>query len=493
MMRKAPFFISLLLILFTGSSLIRAQKPGWEMIPSTDSSIYVAADTLNNGAVSRQMVRLLRYRPLPEFVRIHRGYSIMEEANERFLEQDRTNIHPNRMIKRDRNDFGLPNVLFGKALDYGSHWRLVLPGLASVFPDWNSVDGLWTGFSVGLSYRFSPGVRLTYKPDVYYTWKSKHIFTHHYLYLHYAPRVAGLFLAGAGITSDYTNMPTAKNYYLSEHATGLLGNNPIHIFKKEFLVARNELFAGPVQLTLSGAYERRRMSGLTPGNEMLEHNSLAMEAEVMFHTTPRYLYSTAGGTKYVNPAGYPGPVLGVVYRQAFKPGKADDALPWSEYRRIELLMRGVFRFGEADLLNYQITGGKFLNRKYVGLPDERYFTKSLSANLNQMDFRFFTTPSNYNGGESWASLILSYHPKRLFIRTHGKSLFTPDEALHFNMITRFDSYAPYAETGYSVGLGSDFIRLGAFVGYDFEAKSWRPAMRLSIPFARLTMLITDRE
>lgn len=241
-------------------------------------------------------------------------------------------------------------------MEFGNGWRLVLPGVGDVVPELNPDDLFWVGYKVALSYRIAPGVRLSYRPDVYYTLRSKQVYTHHYLYLHYAPRSAGLLVLGGGVAPDDLNMVTAQNIYLGEHATGLLGNNPVRSFRKEFLIARNELFVGPLQLTLSGAYERRTAYPKMENHAMLDHQSLAAEAELLFHTTPDYLYATAGGTKYVNPVGYPGPVLGVVYRQAFRPKQAKADERWSEYQRIELLMKGAIKWSKNEYLTYQLTG-----------------------------------------------------------------------------------------------------------------------------------------
>lgn len=489
---KTLFHQIAIIVLVMASCLpLAAQQTGWQRLISADSSYYICADTLHNGALSSNMVRWLRYRPHPSIESYHNGYQILNKANERYLDRSIRKQQPRRLTVRPKQQYNIFNILWGRSYDiHQTDWRIAVPGLMDLLPERNAADGLWMGFNTELSYRIAPGVRLAYHPDLYYTQLSNQWFMRHYLMLHYAPcSAAGLFLVGAGTSSTDIHLQTTRNIYLDEHPAGLVGNTAATGYRKTFAVLRNELFIGPLQLMLGGAWERR-----TPYPFLREaltvHRALTAQVELLWHLLPYFSYSTAGGAKYVGDAGVMVPLIGLDYRRAFAVGGRPDML-MSDYSRMEGIVKGVFLFGDKKHLHYQVTAGGYLHRTQVFMPDERFFNTVSWGTRNLMEHNFITLPPDYIGGNKWGTLHLTYYSS--LRKKSDQRIFEPDKAFHLNAIWHPKGEKPFVEGGYSLGIGHDFMRLGIFLGYDAERGGWHPGLCLSVPLLRLIGTQTERE
>lgn len=483
--------IAIIALIITSGQPLYAQQKGWQRLISADSSYYVYADTLHNGALSPNMVRWLRYRPHPIIEPYHNGYQILNKANERYLERTSRQQEPRRLVTRAKQKYNVFNLLWGRSYDiHQTDWRIGVPGLMDLLPERNATDGLWMGLNTELSYRFAPGVRLAYHPDLYYTQLSDQWFTRHYLMLHYAPRSsAGLLLVGAGISSGDIHLETTRNIYLNEHPVGLVGNTAATGYRKTFAVVRNESFIGSLQLTLGGAWEQRTPYSFLRG-ALTEHQALTAQVEVLWHILPYFSHSTAGGAKYERDAGVIVPLIGLDYRRAFSFGSRPN-MPTSDYSRMEWIVKGICLFEGKRHLHYQLTAGRYLHRTQVFMPDERFFNKVSWSTRNPMEYKFITLPSDYIGGNRWGTLHLTYYSS-----LHKKSdqrIFEPDKAFHLNAIWHPKGEKPFVEGGYSLGIGHDFMRLGIFLGYDAERSNWHPGLCLSVPLLRLIGTQTERE
>ncbi|WP_329905107.1 DUF5686 family protein [Porphyromonas pogonae] len=485
---KHKYIISFLIALTT-LSLNAHNVPLNDSIKGDNAALksVVSADTLRP---SKRMERFLRYMPEEKF-RVIGSYYFLRKIDSSYREREKDPRTDHPMIKGD--EAGIWGYLiFGKDYDF-KNFRLGVFGLTSVIDEINDDDGWWLGYKIGLSYRFKPGVRLTYIPSIYYTTKSKYINTQHNLSLHYAPRtLAGLLVLSGGITSGDLNYMAAQQTYLNQYPIFPLGNSPVRYYRKEYGLVRNEMFIGNrLQLTLTGTMEKR-----TPyykDNSQFEmHKALTGEAQLLFHLSPKVRYSTAGGAKYINPAGYPLPALGVIYRQAFKP-KGETSDKWVQYKMIEGIVRGAFPTGKEAFFDYLVTAGKYIDRTYVMQPDEKYFGKNYAITIQPLNYTFATLPNLYTGGNQWVSTQLNYTSQNLLVTQWNKiKKARLDETLHVKALSQIQGMKPYIEGGYSIGYG-DLTRMGLFLGYDFERGKPAIAFRLSIPLINLTKKWGERE
>lgn len=382
--------------------------------------------------------------------------------------------------------FSFSNLIFGGKLgnDSTAFVRFSYSGLKEIFREYNFVDGLWLGQSLGFDFKKGKNSGLRINPAVHWASARKTIMWKTDIFYDYAPEKLGIAYLSAGKTSQDFSGSHGVERFLNAAYSLLGGKNYAKLYERTFAEAVNRIdIANGLNLRLGLQYAKRAYTGnhttwnffgikdkYTPNLPdysaplTISHSDLA-EFVVHLEYTPEYYYELNKGKKRYVRTKYP--TIWTTYKQGFDGGIGDN------YSRYSVLSAGILqeiKSGIFDRFNYTLMAGKYFNKNPFNYIDYKHFDTNgdLLLSFNFTDQSYALLPFYvYSTNKEWLQAFVNYKTDYLLLKRlpffQGK-LF--NEGLQAKFLHTSDKEY-YSEWAYSIeilaGIG---LSGGVFVAFD---------------------------
>jgi hypothetical protein len=375
------------------------------------------------------------------------------------------------------------NAWRGGSVSLGKAGNLKYPGIKPSKAGFNTVDGFYIGEKITYYKDFAEKAnekRFSITPEAVWAINRKTVMWNVNAELTYSPLHRGYASLSAGRrTTDFAGQ---KGMHPFENTVASLffRRNYLKLYDNRFIKASNTIdIANGLQLYTDLLYEKRTFlenisnysffynnsrdySPNQPLNEAITapipaHQHLAFNVNLSY--TPRHYYRIGrDNRKRMMRSDFP----------TFAAGWQKGVALWggsSDYDQISASIFQNINTGVMQHFNYQVRGGKFVNKRQLYFPDFRHFSTMEIATIRSpelsrfslLDFYQYSTSNGFvevHANFSTPYLALKFLPffsNRLFNESlQVNYLYTPEE-LH------------YTELGYSLDL---LMRIGVFVGFE---------------------------
>lgn len=403
-----------------------------------------------------------------------------------FKEKDSIPVSEN--VKTSNNSieitFGKPgksSALTGGNIKLGNSAHLFYDGLLKgVLKEYNFVDGFWLGQKISLSVSTTKSNSLNISPSVYYTTARKAIVWDVNTVYRYAPLLNGQLKMNIGNSSADIQGDKGTSRLFNSISSLFVGDNVIRFYQKKYFTLENDVdVLNGLRLTAGAGYENRELVnnqtdyhffGQTPQPNYPDQayrdafpTHTSTTAWLKLEYTPYYKYRIKDGKKEYANSAYP--TFAIAYKKAIP--LLSQSRQQSSYDKITFFIGQNLILSEFDRLNYRVTVGSFLSKKFLFAPDLYYFATSPFFITNKLFDNTFNLLENYSNSNSrWLETHLNWTSDYLLLKRIGflqPKLF--NESLQLNLLWNIRNEKPYAEAGYSIGL-NNLGRIGIFVGFD---------------------------
>ncbi|MDR3219554.1 MAG: DUF5686 and carboxypeptidase regulatory-like domain-containing protein [Dysgonamonadaceae bacterium] len=382
--------------------------------------------------------------------------------------------------------FSYSSLIFGGKLgnDSTAFVRFSYSGLKEIFREYNYVDGLWLGQSLGFDFRKGKNSGLRINPAVHWASARKTIIWKTDIFYDYAPEKLGIAYFSAGKTSRDFSESHGVERFLNAAYSLLRGENYAKLYEKTFAGAINRIdIANGLNMLLELQYAKREYTDnhttwnffgikdkYTPNlpdysqDLNLAHSDLA-EFAVQLQYTPEYYYEMEKGKKHYVRTKYP--TIWAIYKQGFDGGIGDN---YSKYAVLAAGIQQEIKSGIFDRFNYTLMAGKFFNKNPFNYIDYKHFDTNgnMLLSFNFTDQSYALLPFYvYSTNKEWLQAFVNYKTDYLLLKRlpflQGKLFNEGLQAKFLHMPNK--KY--YSEWAYSVemfaGIG---LSGGLFVAFD---------------------------
>jgi hypothetical protein len=378
------------------------------------------------------------------------------------------------------------SLIMGGKLGNDSSWvQFHYSGLLGTFPDYNYVDGLWLGQSVGFDFRKKKNTGFQLNPSVYWTSARKAIVWNAEILLDYAPKRLGKWSFSIGKQSEDFSGTSGMNRFLSM-VYALDGvRNYTKFYEKRYGRMSNEIdLLNGLQFGLSlESTHRQELVNHTTWNFFgrknhvvpnipeynqamnLEYSDLA-QYSIRLTYTPEYYYRMKKGKKQYVRSRFP--TFELDYQQGLELQNRFLGDHQSVFRRMELSIKQKVKWGLFNRLDYTLIAGKYFNNNPFNYIDYKHFNKS-GPWLSFKDWKNAYALLPYytcSTAKEWIQVFVNYDTDYLLAKRlpflQGK-LFT--ETLQAKFLHTPDKKY-YSEWGYSINLPFGLGGAGVFVAFD---------------------------
>jgi hypothetical protein len=226
---------------------------------------------------------------------------------------------------------------------------------------------------------------------------------------------------------------------------------------------------------LERAFTSNRPDNIEAGDEAFaDHQALIWNSAIEWR--PGLKYSIRNGRK--NPIYSSAPLLNFSYRKAI--GGIND-LTAADFDHVEANIQHFFNFGVSGKLDFNITGGAFLNNNRVYFQDFKHFggNRTIFANMGVASNYRFLDYYKYSSQSNYVSGIVHYQFRKFLLTQLPMLRFSGvRENLFFNYL-KTENSPHYWEVGYS--LDNLFRIFRVEMGAGFENTNFqRSGIRLGI-------------
>ncbi|MDR3093929.1 MAG: DUF5686 and carboxypeptidase regulatory-like domain-containing protein [Bacteroidales bacterium] len=456
------------------------EKPKEKSLNLTDSYYEDYKVEVDSNARQSDTAYWAKIRPVPLMADELKAYRqewkpIKKDSTKKGLKPP---INPDMTLRTPTN-----NAWRGGTLSLGKAGTLKYPGLKPSKAGFNTVDGFYIGQKITCYRDFAAKAnekRFSITPEVVWAINRKALMWNVSTELTYSPLHRGYASLSAGRqTTDFAGQK-GTHPFDNTVASLFFRRNHLKLYDNQFIKASNTVdIANGLQLYTDLLYEKRTFcdnisdysffynkkrdySPNLPPNEAITaqipaHQHLSFTINLSY--TPRQYYRIGrDNRKRMMRSDFP------TFAASWQKGMA----LWgssSDYDQISLSLSQNISTGVMQHFNYQIRGGKFVNRRQLYFPDFRHFStmeiatvrSSELSRFSLLDFYRYSTGSGFV--EAHAHFSTPYLALK-FLPFFNNRLF--NESLQVNYL-----YTPemkhYTELGYSLDL---LMRIGIFAGFE---------------------------
>lgn len=451
-------------------------------------------NTIERHAGKKDSAYWAEIRPIPltdlEMQSFIRRDSIKKEASLHVNQNDTISKPKAKKKSKFMNGFG--KVISGHTWSDTTGFRFNFGGLLNLKSlSFNTVDGFTYGTGFRISKAWKNSNTLTIAPDVRWAFsREKLIWKINGVYSYNGLKQSQLFFRMGSTSADISDGGSI-NPFLNSIASLFFKENYLKLYQSEYLAAgyRTEIING-LRIQITGEYENRKLlsnttnysfiksskaySSNVPDNEYLAAGSNPINAlrdqkhfEIVTYVTftPRQKYSI-----YMNTKAYRGsdwPTFGLIWKH----GINEYTELTGKYKNFDLITVDISRnrtIGVVNNLKWRITGGGFLNNRYVDWYDFVHFnTQPLPVILDNYS-NSFRLPPYYSMAtpEFFGEVHVNYSTPYLLLKyIPGFSKTLAKENLSLSYLgSRYHSH--YTELGYSITQLFLLGEAGVYAGFD---------------------------
>ncbi|MFV0521946.1 MAG: DUF5686 and carboxypeptidase regulatory-like domain-containing protein [Mangrovibacterium sp.] len=439
-----------------------------------------------------------------------RPVPLTQNEQEGFSEKDSLvtkhgEIYGNDSVQHAENKYNFADLISGKTIFYGNkHTRsrgyYTLAGLLSMKEmNFNTVDG----FIYGLPFEYvsldTLGKSINAEAHLAYGFCSHNLYgSARVNYKWNGLKRQGIIIEGGRTNTDYKGK-TGISRFENTVYTLLFENNAQKFYDNRYVKATfySDIAAGLSIKTGLQYSNRVNMANESdwkifnwknrsftdnkpnlPDTESWQyHGNTSTQVSAAISYTPKQYYRVYKKQKIIDHSKYP--TFGLSYIKGIKSFLGSN----SDFDLLKFNYKHKIGIGLNDILTYQLTAGKYLNRTKLYAPDFSYVKSNdeylgLSTSFNQ-----FNTPAYYGlySQKQYIEIHAQLNSDRILLKwlpLLNQSLLTETIRLHYY---NSESVPPYFEIGY--GLNNIFMLLDLSINYgisDWQNNFW--SIRLGIQF-----------
>lgn len=436
-------------------------------------------------------------RPIPLSIEELEGYKVKDSIQLR-METDTTYRDS---VERDDKRFKWGKLLTGGSYRFDNGHRFYYGGIFDFDQlDYNTVEGLKAGMSIGYSHNWDTlGRYFRINHNSQYAFGRERLTNYTSIYYRYnGIKQGSIRVSGGRVTSDF-NRSTGISKSLNAITTLLLKENHLKLYLKDY-VRVGHSFDITNGLNLYTGFEYAQRSELIHHEDFYiwnpldneftsnvppidnfdralvqDHNASILSVSIRY--TPEYYYRIYDGVKWNTRSRFP--TFRLNYRKGINNLLGSDV----DYDHLELGISQRLSVRRLGSLSYNIKAGSFLNDNKVYFADFKHFNTnspfligtSEDNTFRLLDYYTYSTSKSYLEGH------LSIENDRILLKrlpVLNKTLMR--EAIYVNYLSTTGNY-PYVEVGY--GLNQIFLMFNVEVFAGFKGTQHEyTGIKIGIPF-----------